>query len=334
MEEGERFATLDPYEAKRRAKLWEQASSKSWRAAVAAQTLLIIDKCGRGGGRGPLARVYGGDDAGIARVAKAMQRAEKSGQLVSLARDAGEAGGGVTEESEETKAADEAAGADSLFDTELLMWEGDSFDAARWLVERQRERRRAAGSDGAGEEATLTSHDAGEDGGRTGRAHPPAVLDFASDKNPGGGWKGGASAQEESLCRRSTLGATLELMRNAFPLAPGEGIYCRSVVFRDKETRGCGMLREPFSVGVVAVPAVRHPRTIDEDTMAADDAAVMESKVRLILQTALDNGHVDIVLGAFGCGVFACPPKHVARIFRSALFSTSRHWRGSFVCVA
>src|SRR5215203_1159690 len=38
----------------------------------------------------------------------------------------------------------------------------------------------------------------------------PFVLNFASAKNPGGGFLGGAQAQEESLARSSSLHACLE----------------------------------------------------------------------------------------------------------------------------
>jgi hypothetical protein len=44
----------------------------------------------------------------------------------------------------------------------------------------------------------------------------PLVLDFASDSNPGGGWRGGQrGTQEEALCRCSSLGVTLERVYNA-----------------------------------------------------------------------------------------------------------------------
>ncbi len=42
------------------------------------------------------------------------------------------------------------------------------------------------------------------------RLPAPLALNFASAKNPGGGWLGGAQAQEESLARQSAMVATLE----------------------------------------------------------------------------------------------------------------------------
>ena len=41
----------------------------------------------------------------------------------------------------------------------------------------------------------------------------PAVLDFASDSNPGGGFRGSQQGtQEEELCRQSNLGVCLEAL--------------------------------------------------------------------------------------------------------------------------
>jgi len=73
----------------------------------------------------------------------------------------------------------------SGYKTDVVLFNGDSFAAAAWML------RGAAESNGC--------------------LPPPLVLDFASDSNPGGGFRGNQQGtQEESLCRRSNLGACLE----------------------------------------------------------------------------------------------------------------------------
>lgn len=40
-----------------------------------------------------------------------------------------------------------------------------------------------------------------------------------------------------------------------------------------------------------------------------------------MLNIGLENGHDCIVLSAFGCGVYANPPTHVAELFKEVIYS-------------
>jgi len=101
----------------------------------------------------------------------------------------------------------------------------------------------------------------------------PCVLNLASGKNPGGGVLGGAGAQEENLFRRSNLFLSLyqyALYSNDYgiPKNPKQypldrnfgGIYSPGItVFRGSEQNGYCLLRSPFQVAFVSVPAISHP---------------------------------------------------------------------------
>lgn len=95
-------------------------------------------------------------------------------------------------------------------------------------------------------------------------ANPTArigVLNMASERNPGGGWLRGALAQEEALCFRSTLAATL--YRRYYPLPAFGAIWSPDVtVFRGEVSSWCKIYRpdQMFKVGVVSLAALRCPK--------------------------------------------------------------------------
>lgn len=153
-----------------------------------------------------------------------------------------------------------------------------------------------------------------------------AVLNFASARNPGGGYLNGAQAQEEALCRASALYTCL-LEARAFydhhrahrdPFYTDRVIHSPAVpVFRDD--RG-GLLPEPYTAGFLTSPApnagVVH-RTAPE--RAAELPRALAARAERVLETAAANGYRRLVLGAWGCGVFRNDPAQVAEAFRALL---------------
>ncbi|GGU58212.1 TIGR02452 family protein [Streptomyces lavendofoliae] len=160
---------------------------------------------------------------------------------------------------------------------------------------------------------------------------PVAVLNFASARNPGGGYLNGAQAQEEALCRASALYATLLRVPEFYahhradrsPFYTDRVIHSPGVpVFRDD--RG-GLLDSPFPVGFLTSPApnagVITART-PEDAGRVPEA--LASRAERVLETAAACGYRRLVLGAWGCGVFRNDPRQVAGAFRARLTGGGR----------
>lgn len=160
------------------------------------------------------------------------------------------------------------------------------------------------------------------------RGQRVAVLNLASDEHVGGGWRLTLSrTQEEALCYSSTLFATLRDEWYPWPnLGPGSvaGIYSPGVVvFRDTLDAGLAELPEAerFVVSVITVAAPRGPALTSDGTgfARAGDLEDLRGKIRLVYRCAAHNGHTSLVLGAMGCGAYACPPGLVAREMRTIL---------------
>jgi uncharacterized protein (TIGR02452 family) len=162
--------------------------------------------------------------------------------------------------------------------------------------------------------------------------HRVAALNFASAKNPGGGFRSGARAQEESLARASSLYASLvgdpmyehhRALRD--PLYTTWVIYSPDVpVLRSDDGQ---LLDEPFLCTFLTSPAVNVGALHGSDQRGAEIRRVMHERIERVLGVATLHGHEVLVLGAWGCGVFKNDPKQIAELFRSAL---SERFRGAF----
>lgn len=152
--------------------------------------------------------------------------------------------------------------------------------------------------------------------------HKVALVNFANSITPGGGYLHGSLAQEEDICRRTTLYPALNNMKNsAYPIKHNELIYSSDIkIFRDSWKNNFALLPDPLpSISVVTIAAYNL-----NDKMTHNDLSIMapgvyeegtRDKIRAQLRIAADKGNDVIVLGAFGCGAFAGNnPQETAKI--------------------
>lgn len=166
-----------------------------------------------------------------------------------------------------------------------------------------------------------------------------AVLNFANPHYPGGGVRSGAMAQEECLCRSSNLYACLsaEQVAAAYYQYHREQtdyffsdrlIYTKKVtVFKDDSTVPQLMPREDwFQVDVITCAAPYIAKRKYTNRAALKET--FRSRIRNILEAAIDNEVDVLILGAFGCGAFRNPPEVVTKAFREVL--TESRYRRAF----
>jgi len=153
----------------------------------------------------------------------------------------------------------------------------------------------------------------------------PVALNFASARNPGGGFIGGSEAQEESLARVSGLYHSLknnEMYKfhrsQKDPAYSSYAIYSPDVpVFKDEAGN---LLQEPWLCSFVTAPAINANGVRSRNSMTeAEIKKEMTHRIRRVLNISITNGHENIVLGAWGCGVFGNKAEMIADIFNALL---------------
>ena len=168
-----------------------------------------------------------------------------------------------------------------------------------------------------------------------------AVMNFANAFHAGGGVTKGSGAQEESLCRTSTLYPLLyrKSLRDTFykhhhdlntPKASDSLVYTEGVIIcKTDEDLPKRMPKEDWvkvDVITIAAPDLRdksnvHAPLVNGGTYM-NDAELFGYHVKRaihMLTCAASKGADILVLGAFGCGAFRNDPEVVARAYRTAL---------------
>ena len=106
-----------------------------------------------------------------------------------------------------------------------------------------------------------------------------------------------------------------------YPLDPDfGGVYSPDVIlFRDSEKHGCKLLDKTEYVSVITVAAMNRPELDSKGKISSRLVEGVKNKMRTIFRIALRHRHDSLVLGAWGCGAFRNPPKHIAALFHEVL---------------
>ena len=155
-------------------------------------------------------------------------------------------------------------------------------------------------------------------------------LDFANNHNVGGApWRAGA--QEESMCRVSTLYPCINAKKQEFyekhrreyenriidDMGSDDLIYVPDVVVFKTDTNFPELKDENnwFKTDVIVSAAPQ----LDRDFDAKEYRRIMEPRIKKVLDVAAKENVEVLILGAFGCGAFRNPPEIVANIFNSLI---------------
>lgn len=168
-----------------------------------------------------------------------------------------------------------------------------------------------------------------------------AVMNFANAFHAGGGVTGGAGAQEECLCRTSTLYPLIyrRSLRDTYykhhhdlntPKASDSLIYTEGVIIcKSDEDLPKRLPKDKWvtvDVITIAAPDLRAKSNLYAALVGSgtfmNDAELFGYHVKRaihMLTVAAARGTDILVLGAFGCGAFQNNPEIVARAYKAAL---------------
>lgn len=163
------------------------------------------------------------------------------------------------------------------------------------------------------------------------------VHNFASATTPGGGVIKGSTAQEECLCRTSTLYFSINEQemwdkfylphrRDLDNIHNGDLIFTPEVLVIKTDTAMPKLMPEsdwyPVDVITLAAPKLRGGARHGEKPRAVTDRELLEiheNRMRRLCDVAKANNEEVLILGAFGCGAYMNPANIVALAMKNVI---------------
>jgi uncharacterized protein (TIGR02452 family) len=161
------------------------------------------------------------------------------------------------------------------------------------------------------------------------------LLNFASARNPGGGFIKGAKAQEEDLARCSGLYPCLLTQPEYYEVnrAQDSMLYTDHLIYSPQvpwfRVHNRELLDDYFLASVMTAPAPNAGQALNRDPNSTPEIEqALRRRAGYVLAIAQAQGHRTLLLGAWGCGVFRNNPSMVADAFGQWL--ESRRFQGCF----
>ena len=145
------------------------------------------------------------------------------------------------------------------------------------------------------------------------------ALNFANGFFPGGGFLHGANAQEESICKVSSLFSTLIKCKEYYQYHSDIGselssdymIFSPNVpIFFNDDFKP---LKKPVLCSFITSAAVNVGGLLTEEIPKVYEN--MNSRIQKVLELAIHQNCKVLILGAFGCGAFHNNPHDISKIF-------------------
>jgi uncharacterized protein (TIGR02452 family) len=151
-------------------------------------------------------------------------------------------------------------------------------------------------------------------------------LNFASAKNPGGGFLRGTVAQEECIARASGLYPCLLTAPEyyTFHRSQQDFLYSDYMIWSPRvpvfKYENGDVTDNVMCISVITSAAV-NKRELQKTNDAKADVieAVMRTRIEKVLALSIAKKQHTLILGAWGCGVFSNDPELIAALFHEAL---------------
>jgi uncharacterized protein (TIGR02452 family) len=146
------------------------------------------------------------------------------------------------------------------------------------------------------------------------------MLNLGNAYRAGGGCIVGQIAQEEAICRSSTLLLSLYPLYLDLDNDKSKYINDEEVLYSQKvqiiKNSQYEHLSNPYEINVITACAVRY---YEIKNYTPEDEKKMYNLIYNILYTAYIYGNKRLVLGALGCGAFNNNPEQCATIFKNVI---------------